>query len=74
MNKITMVALALVALTGCEPVSTVEPNNNSRYNITEICVDGVAYYQFIGYKKLAVAPAYNTDGTLKLCDSQGDQL
>lgn len=72
MNKITMVALALVVLTGCEPVSH-EPNSSSRFGVTEICVEGVVYYQFKGYKRLAVAPAYNTHGTLKLCDSQGDQ-
>jgi hypothetical protein len=71
MKKIALVALALVVLTGCQPVHTSDqpaPSSNSRFNPIEICVNGVTYYQFYGPRRLAVAVAYNTDGTIKLCD------
>ena len=69
MTKITYAALLLVVLSGCDaPDSAQNPTQgDNRYRTQKICMEGVQYYQFHGAKRLAVAPAYNTDGTLQLC-------
>jgi len=38
---------------------------------TDICKDGVVYYRFIEHGD-SVAPAFNKDGSLKLCQAGHD--
>lgn len=56
-------SLLLVSLSGCNG----KPSN-ARWTYNKECLDGVVYYGSM--KKLA--PAFNQDGTLKLCDKESN--
>lgn len=71
MKTILMVAFAVLSLAACTPsdkdISLYNDLVNANSN--KICLDGVMYHKVRGYKTLGVAVAYNTDGTIKLCES-----
>lgn len=59
MNKILLICL-IVLLTGC---GAAEKTGAWLSGYTEICVNGVLYYQFTS----GASVAHNTDGTVRLC-------
>lgn len=61
MRKIYILILATILISGCS-----DNKNGTPYFTIESCFGGVAYYK-IGH---GVAPAYNTDGSLKLCEGK----
>ncbi len=37
------------------------------YGIESLCIDGIKYYIVHGLHEVSLAPAFNQDGTLKIC-------
>lgn len=58
-----LLSVLLVSLSGCN-----DKPFNERGTYNEECLDGVVYYE--NMKRLA--PAFNQDGTLKLCDKKAN--
>lgn len=58
-----LLSVLLVSLSGCS-----DNKFNARGTYNEECLDGVVYYE--NMKRLA--PAFNQDGTLKLCDKKAN--
>lgn len=72
MNKglnVALMCLLVVFLAGCADGDISSTGGDTiftgRNNYNIVCIDGVSYYENI--KRLA--PAFNRDGTLKLCDN-----
>jgi len=61
--RLTVVLTVLLAVTGCGAVDRLFVAVSG--NATETCYDGVMYLQFTS----GASVAYNTDGTVKACDS-----
>lgn len=57
--KKLLIAMSLVLLSGCEGITS--------YSYKKVCLDNVVYYQMSKYYQAGLAPAYNEDGSLKLC-------
>lgn len=51
--------LALLTLSGCS-----KDHSNGHYDLKTRCLDGVLYYS----QGHLLAPAYNVDGSVKLCE------
>mgnify|MGYP003146984480 CR=1 FL=1 len=60
---IVLLGLLLVSLSGCGDMDGIK---RGTYN--KECIDGVVYYE--NMKRLA--PAFNQDGTLKLCNKKAN--
>lgn len=61
MFKIFTVLLIVGTLTGCQKYGFRSMKNE------KLCFDGVLYHHMYGSKRIALAPAYNTDCTLQPC-------
>lgn len=55
MSKLVSLILATLLMSGC---------NGTPFNTRHECIDGVTYYSLGS----GLAPAFNRDGTLKLCN------
>lgn len=65
MKIILIVAFSMLSLIGC----TADGNGVVNANSKKICLDGVLYHKITGFNSvLGIAVAYNTDGTVKLCE------
>lgn len=60
---IVFLSVLLVSLGGCS-----DKIFTSRWTYNEDCIDGVIYYE----NTQRLAPAFNQDGTLKLCDKKSN--
>lgn len=70
MKRILTIGCFCLLVVGCSKGSVVgsaagEINLTKRGTYNNECIDGVIYYENV--KRLA--PAYNRDGTLKLCEN-----
>lgn len=75
MKTILMVAFAVLSLAAFTfavlSLAAYTPSDNDIPNVNsnKICLDGVLYHKIRDQgKTLGVAVAYNTDGTIKLCE------
>ena len=59
--KLSFLLAVLVLVAGCE--APEHPSKATISNWNTSCFDGVLYYDLLN----RLAPAYNRDGTLKLC-------
>lgn len=70
--KYLMIVAALLMLSGCERQSDQEYQRGQEARATQVfeqvCLKGVSYYfAEYGYK-LALAPVYNKDSTIRTCN------
>lgn len=73
MKKTLVILTALLMLCGCD-VKQDKHQISQRYaanNIVEICIDGVSYLIYSGFKKGGIVPKLKVDGSLYTC-KQGE--
>jgi len=73
-SRLCALLLVLVALGGCDlqELEVMKRERTGGYHV-KICVDGILYLVLHdGYGRAGASVAYDQDGRVKQCDTQGD--